>query len=284
MNVFTAPPPGFQPKTEAAGVFIEAEGKILYLTRAPSRPGPNIWGVPAGKIESGEDPRTAAIREVFEEAGIALDDPIPIGSLYIRFSHLDDYVFHMFRASLPRQPKLKLSDEHTEARWISPLEAFSLPLIHGGPETLSYYLQKVPFRAPPLHIIGLPLRTDNTKAHIEIPRHWEKFQSQNISLQIPSKKSSDLYAVYTDYVSDHTQPYTLIIGCDTDPAALPPPGMISKRIPSSLYARIPTKGPHDIYPAWQRVWQSDIPRAFTADFELYDSQSISLFIAVKDPS
>lgn len=135
-------------------------------------------------------------------------------------------------------------------------------------------------------IIGIALRTDNSKAAVEISQHWERFRSQNIPAQIPNKKSNAVYAVYTDYVSDHTKPYTLILGCEVAPDTAPPPGFVLKQIPASAYTsftQIPAD-PRNIFATWQKVWQSNIPRAYTADFEFYDPNlpTVSLYIALKD--
>jgi predicted transcriptional regulator YdeE len=43
------------------------------------------------------------------------------------------------------------------------------------------------------------------------------------------------------------------------------------RVPASRYAVITGTGemPQAVMDTWQRVWDSDLPRAFTADFEVY---------------
>ncbi len=46
-------------------------------------------------------------------------------------------------------------------------------------------------------------------------------------------------------------------------------------IPSAKYAVFTAQGPFDtaIGATWQEIWNSDIQRAFTNDFELYDTSS-----------
>ena len=145
----------------------------------------------------------------------------------------------------------------------------------------------MPIAKAPIAIIGIALRTDNARAAVEIPAHWNRFYAEEILSQIPNKKSSAIYAVYTDYHLDETQPYTLILGCEVLPGTLPPPHLILKQIPAASYTQVPISGasPDQILAAWQRVWQSAIPRAYTADFELYDpsAPTPTLFIAVKEP-
>src|SRR3989344_790367 len=96
MTIFIQPPQDFCPQTEAAGCFLEASGHLLYLKRSPNRPAPNTWGIPGGKLEPGEDARSAVIREVLEETGLSIDasDLIFLGPLYVRLHQ--DYIFYVF--------------------------------------------------------------------------------------------------------------------------------------------------------------------------------------------
>jgi 8-oxo-dGTP diphosphatase len=55
------------------GVFVVHEGKALLLKRVKEH-GEGTWGLPGGHLEHGETFEECARREVFEEAGIKLDD------------------------------------------------------------------------------------------------------------------------------------------------------------------------------------------------------------------
>jgi 8-oxo-dGTP pyrophosphatase MutT (NUDIX family) len=45
------------------------DGRILLALRAPWLPDPLVWSVPAGRLEPGEEPLDAALREGQEELG-----------------------------------------------------------------------------------------------------------------------------------------------------------------------------------------------------------------------
>ncbi len=61
---------------QAAGIlFREPGGRILLLRRSQGIPYPGVWNLPAGKIDPGETPKEAAIREAVEEAGILAPAP-----------------------------------------------------------------------------------------------------------------------------------------------------------------------------------------------------------------
>jgi len=57
-------------QVHAVGVLFEdIDGEILILKRHENSPEGNTWGLVGGKIDNGEDGRTAAIRESEEEIG-----------------------------------------------------------------------------------------------------------------------------------------------------------------------------------------------------------------------
>lgn len=61
-------------KKNAAGVCIIWEGKILLVHPTNASWQKSALGIPKGGIEPNEDPKTAAIRELFEETGITVSE------------------------------------------------------------------------------------------------------------------------------------------------------------------------------------------------------------------
>lgn len=59
---------------------LDDAGRVLMQRRPAHRAHGGLWEFPGGKLEAGEGPRTALIREIDEELGIALaaDDLLPI--------------------------------------------------------------------------------------------------------------------------------------------------------------------------------------------------------------
>lgn len=139
--VFHVPPLDFQPRVTVAGCFCEFEDKILLLKRHPNKPQGHTWGIPGGKLDEGETPRTAVVREVCEEVGIGIneEDLEEIDKMYVRGTQMD-YIFYRFRTRFLTLPAIDLSlEEHVEARWVTLEEALQLPLIYGGVEALLNY-------------------------------------------------------------------------------------------------------------------------------------------------
>ena len=56
----------------AACALVNEKGKVLIAKRPPGRPLAGLWEFPGGKVDLGEDPETALIRELLEELGIEI--------------------------------------------------------------------------------------------------------------------------------------------------------------------------------------------------------------------
>ncbi|MBA3682782.1 MAG: effector binding domain-containing protein [Bacteroidetes bacterium] len=143
------------------------------------------------------------------------------------------------------------------------------------------------------NLIGISVRTtnENGQAAKDIPLLWSKFFSENIPEKIVNKTSSDIYCIYTDYVKDHTQPYTTILGFKVENLDNIPKGMIGKPISAGNYTPFIAQGKITdgiVYNEWLKIWNAPIDRAFTADFEIYGQRSqdpenaeVEILIALK---
>lgn len=54
----------------AAVALIDADGRVLLAQRPPGKSLAGLWEFPGGKVEQGESPEAALIRELHEELGI----------------------------------------------------------------------------------------------------------------------------------------------------------------------------------------------------------------------
>ncbi len=58
----------------AAFVFLIRNDEVLFVRHTESSNNPaDTYGIPGGRIEPGEEPRSAAVREVFEETGLSIE-------------------------------------------------------------------------------------------------------------------------------------------------------------------------------------------------------------------
>lgn len=128
--LFLEKPDNFTPKFDVVSCFVEHDGKILLLHRAPHKPQGGTWCVPAGKVDAGEDLHSAMLRELQEETGI-----IPVHNLdyfaatYVRYPEYD-YVYHMYFVTLEQKPDVAIdTKDHVDFQWITPEEALTINLI-----------------------------------------------------------------------------------------------------------------------------------------------------------
>ncbi|WP_316811202.1 GyrI-like domain-containing protein [Pedobacter heparinus] len=133
---------------------------------------------------------------------------------------------------------------------------------------------------PSFSVIGITVRTSNAAGHAEkdIPELWNKFHSSNIAAQLPGLVSHDVYSIYTAYDGDHAQPYTTLIGYRVENLDHIPEGLSGLLIEGGTYQKLTVKGnllKGLVFDAWLEIWNADIPRAYTADFEVYGEQALN---------
>lgn len=96
--------------TFAAHVFIFDGSKFLLLKRTKEDLWmPGRWGLPGGKIEKGETPEEAVIRETKEETGINIKSP--------RLFHISEGRFHYYITNNFNTNEVVLCNEHDDYQW-----------------------------------------------------------------------------------------------------------------------------------------------------------------------
>ena len=119
----------------AAAALIDPDGRVLIAERPAGKAMAGLWEFPGGKVEAGETPETALIRELAEELGIVVKPPCLAPFTFA--SHTYD-AFHLLmplyvcrRWDGTPQPL-----EHAALKWVRPnaladypMPAADLPLI-----------------------------------------------------------------------------------------------------------------------------------------------------------
>jgi predicted transcriptional regulator YdeE len=143
------------------------------------------------------------------------------------------------------------------------------------------------------HIIGIAVRTSNNngEAARDIGALWQRFMSDAILEKIPNKVNSSIYSVYCKYESDYTAPYTTVLGCKVSLMETIPEGMIAIEISTGQYQQFTAKGnlmEGVVYQEWGKIWNSNLDRAYTTDYELYGEKAsnpadaeVNIFVALK---
>ncbi len=110
-------PSSCPPATVVVGVAIVVDGRVLAARRTAPASLAGGWELPGGKVEPGEDPSAAAVRETYEELGCTVE----VTGWLAGTSVIDDR--HLLRVAVAR---LVAGDptatEHDLLRWLAPTE------------------------------------------------------------------------------------------------------------------------------------------------------------------
>lgn len=116
-------------KPVAKVILFDADERILVLRRSGTHPVLAYHlDFPGGDVEDGEEPHTAAVREVYEEAGLELQPAVLELVHQGLSSKLQPHLVYTARLS-EKQPAITISWEHDQATWMShgELLAWELP-------------------------------------------------------------------------------------------------------------------------------------------------------------
>ena len=110
--------------TVAAAVIRNQEGKILLARRPDHKHMGGLWEFPGGKVRTGEDPRSALVRELHEELGVeaSVDSPL---SFAIHDEPGLRILLLFFAARLTAGRPV--GNEGQEVQWVQPSELPNYP-------------------------------------------------------------------------------------------------------------------------------------------------------------
>lgn len=154
---------------------------------------------------------------------------------------------------------------------------------------------------PQTTVVGIEVRTTNewerNADSARIPALWNRFYRDGVPDRVPHKSGDgNLIELYTDYEGDETAEYTAFIGYEVDQVDGLSEGLVSRTMPACKYLVFTSeRGPvvEVVQAAWKKLWSMDSAelgeqRAFSADFELFDSRSadfsdgqVDIYLSVK---
>ncbi len=143
-------------------------------------------------------------------------------------------------------------------------------------------------------IIGLAIRTTNQhhQAAKDIGILWERFFNDHIIEKIPNKVSANIISLYTDYKSDFTDEYTVILGCIVNSLENIPNGLMRRTFLPDNFEIFTAKGalPQAVIDQWTYIWKNNdtLQRQYSYDFEVYGEKSqlgdlseVDIYVSVK---
>ncbi|MCD7971868.1 MAG: effector binding domain-containing protein [Candidatus Azobacteroides sp.] len=145
----------------------------------------------------------------------------------------------------------------------------------------------------PFCVVGISVKTtnENNQGAKDIPELWQKFMDENVLEKIPNKVDHTIYCIYTDYEGDHTKPYVTFLGCKVENLDHIPQGLTGRKFDGGNYLKFSAKGNLAeglVIKEWIEIWNMDLDRGYTADFEVFgkkaqnpENAEIDFYIAVK---
>ncbi|OFW69658.1 MAG: hypothetical protein A2977_03685 [Alphaproteobacteria bacterium RIFCSPLOWO2_01_FULL_45_8] len=131
-----------------------------------------------------------------------------------------------------------------------------------------------------MKIVGIGKIVSNQRPE-EIMSFWDDFFTQNISDQIPNQISPSLFCLYTDYEGDYRDPYKMIIGHEVASFDNLSAGMEKREFDFEEYTHYTITGemPKVVMNQWQEIWNNQLPRAYTLDFQRHNPDgSVDIFV------
>lgn len=126
-------------------------------------------------------------------------------------------------------------------------------------------------------VSGIRIKTTNQdgKAIQDIGMTWQKLFANGIYEKIPNKVNGKTIGLYTEYEGDYTRPYTFIAGAEVSQKVQIGEEIESIIIPKGKYAKFVITGDvqNSVGKAWQEIWNMDLKRKYTCDFEEYQNNS-----------
>lgn len=135
---------------------------------------------------------------------------------------------------------------------------------------------------------GIGIRTTNQEGQSmkDIGKVWQRFFEEGMYEKIENKINHKTIGLYTDYEGDYTKPYQFIVGVEVSKKTK----NTVKVIPKGQYAKFVIIGDvqKSVGELWEKIWQMDLDRKYTCDFEEYQNnsedmqkQEIHVYIALK---
>jgi len=110
-----------------AAALVDAAGRVLLQRRPPGKAHAGLWEFPGGKVDAGENPEAALVRELAEELGLAADpaalEPVTFASVEGEEHHLLLLLYRVRRWTGTPEPRVA-----DALAWVAPADMAALPM------------------------------------------------------------------------------------------------------------------------------------------------------------
>lgn len=110
-----------------AAALVDADGRVLVQQRPPGTSMAGLWEFPGGKIEPGETPEAALVRELHEELGIVVDHTCLAPAAFASEALGDRHLLLLLYA-LRKWTGIPEACHATALRWLRPVQLHALAM------------------------------------------------------------------------------------------------------------------------------------------------------------
>lgn len=110
-----------------AAALVDADGRVLVQQRPPGTSMAGLWEFPGGKIEPGETPEAALVRELHEELGIVVDHTCLAPAAFASEALGDRHLLLLLYA-LRKWTGIPEARHATALRWLRPVHLHTLAM------------------------------------------------------------------------------------------------------------------------------------------------------------
>jgi 8-oxo-dGTP diphosphatase len=118
------------PRVRVVAAVVWRDGRMLFTRRPPGGPLGLQWEMPGGKIEPGETPDQALVRELSEELGVRARAHETLAVECHDYAHGTRVDVHFIRATFEGEPRPSSEAVH-ELRWWAPDEVDLASVLEG---------------------------------------------------------------------------------------------------------------------------------------------------------
>lgn len=120
-------PPGLPIVLVAAAALVDADGHVLIAQRPEGKAMAGLWEFPGGKVNEGETPEFALVRELHEELGIESRECCLLPIAFASHSY-DDFHLLMPLYALRMWEGEVEGREGQAFKWVKPKELYNIPM------------------------------------------------------------------------------------------------------------------------------------------------------------
>lgn len=114
--------------TVVGAVLQDDQGRVLLAQRPPNKSMPHLWEFPGGKVEKGESPEAALVREMHEEIGLVVSPSHLKPFTFVSMSYPNFHIILLVYRCLEWTGTPQAREGQEGIEWICPKDLHQYPM------------------------------------------------------------------------------------------------------------------------------------------------------------